>query len=64
MVYFSKIMLLAECNYTIYNKELLAIIRAFKQWRTELKALDKPMNVYLDHKALKYFIIKKDLLVR
>ena len=27
----------AECNYDIYNKELLAIIYAFKEWRSELK---------------------------
>ncbi|EGD95758.1 hypothetical protein TESG_08410 [Trichophyton tonsurans CBS 112818] len=29
-------MALAECNYLIYNKEILAIIRALKEWRVEL----------------------------
>lgn len=31
VAYFSKKLNPAECNYTIYDKELLAIIRAFKE---------------------------------
>ncbi len=31
VAYFSFKMLLAECNYEIYDKELLAIIRAFEE---------------------------------
>ena len=31
VVFFSKNFDSAECNYEIYNKELLAIIRGFKQ---------------------------------
>ncbi len=31
VAYFSSKMLLAECNYEIYDKELLAIIRAFEE---------------------------------
>jgi len=30
MIYYSKNLSLAECNYEIYDKKLLAIIRAFK----------------------------------
>jgi len=30
MIYYSKNLSLTECNYEIYNKKLLAIIRAFK----------------------------------
>jgi RNase H-like domain found in reverse transcriptase len=26
----------AECNYEIYDKELLAIVRSFESWRAEL----------------------------
>ena len=37
VAYFSTWMAPAECNYDIYDKELLAIIRAFKEWRPELK---------------------------
>ena len=32
IVYFLKQLSLAKYNYKIYNKELLAIIRYFKQW--------------------------------
>jgi len=31
VTYFSFKMLFAECNYKIYDKELLAIIRAFEE---------------------------------
>ena len=31
VAYFSSKMLPAECNYEIYDKELLAIIRAFEE---------------------------------
>ena len=37
VVYFLTCIISAECNYDIYNKELLAIICAFKKWRSELK---------------------------
>jgi hypothetical protein len=31
VAYFSKTLFFAECNYEIYDKELLAIIRCFEQ---------------------------------
>ena len=37
IAYFSTKMNAAELNYDIYNKELLAIIRAFEEWRPELE---------------------------
>ena len=33
----------AKYNYKIYNKELLAIIRAFKEWRLELEGFGMPI---------------------
>jgi hypothetical protein len=36
MVFISKKYNLAECNYKIYNKELLVIIYCFEGWRFEL----------------------------
>ena len=48
--------LLAKCNYEIYNKELLAIVWAFKKWRLELKRLLQLINNISDCKNLKYFI--------
>jgi hypothetical protein len=32
VAFFSKKHSLAECNYEIYNKELMAIVRAFEEW--------------------------------
>jgi hypothetical protein len=55
---------LAEYNYLIYNKELLAIIWAFEEYRAELEGLANPMQVYSDYKVLKYFIITKNLSAR
>ena len=39
IAFFSKTMVLAELNYDIYNKEMLAIIRCLKEWRAELEGL-------------------------
>ena len=36
VAFFSKKMSPQECNYEIYDKELLAIVRAFEEWRPEL----------------------------
>lgn len=36
VAYFSKKMSPAKCNYMIYDKELLAIIKSFETWRPEL----------------------------
>lgn len=52
-----------ECNYEIYDKELLVIVKAFEEWRPELvgNKIDKLVQVILDYKALKYFISIKYL---
>jgi hypothetical protein len=64
VVYFSKTLFFAECNYEIYDKELLAIIRCFEQWRAELQSIKTSINVLIDHKSLKYFMITKKLNIR
>ena len=38
VAFFSKKLSPAECNYEIYDKELLAIIRALEEWRPQLRA--------------------------
>ena len=48
-----------ECNYEIYDKELLAIIQAFKEWRPELEGAKFPVTVITDHKNLEYFMLTK-----
>ena len=59
VTYFSTCMSPAECNYDIYNKELLAIIRAFEEWRSELEGAAEQVQVITEHKNLKYFMITK-----
>ena len=61
IAFFSKNLNLAKCNYEIYNKELLAIIQCFEQWKPELEALSIPIKVITDHKSLKYFMTTKKL---
>ena len=51
----------AECNYKIYDKELMAIVRAFEEWRPKLEGSPKPVNVISDHKNLEYFMSFKRL---
>ena len=54
-------MILAECNYKIYNKKLLVIIKSFEQWRPELEGTDLPIKVLTDYKGLDRFITKQKL---
>ena len=61
VTYFFKKYSPAECNYEIYNKELMAIICAFKEWRPELKGSLTSVKVITDHKNLEYFILTKQL---
>ena len=51
----------AEMSYEIHDKELLAIVDAFKQWRVYLKGLKHEVQVYSDHKNLLYFTTMKVL---
>jgi hypothetical protein len=44
----------AESNYEIHDKELLAIIRALREWRPELKMVPR-FTIVTDHKNLRYF---------
>lgn len=44
----------AEANYEIHDKELLAIIRALREWRPELKMVPR-FTIVTDHKNLRYF---------
>ncbi len=62
--FFSKTMGDAELNYPIHDKELLAIFRAFKQYKPELLGAQKTVHVYTDHRALEYFMSTKDLTAR
>ena len=52
--YFSKKNTPAECNYPIYDKELLAVVRCMEAWDAELRLVEKFM-VITDYKNLEYF---------
>nr|GEZ31015.1 hypothetical protein [Tanacetum cinerariifolium] len=56
--YASKTMTEAESNYTTMEKEMLAVVYAFKKFRSYL-IMNKSI-VYTDHSALKYLFAKKD----
>ena len=64
IAYFSKKHLPAECNYEIYDKELIEIIRCFEEWRPELESSLHPIQILSDHKNLKYFMSTKLLSCR
>jgi len=49
----------AERNYEIHDKELLAILEAFKEWNHYLVGADKPVTVYTDHQNLQNFLTTK-----
>jgi len=61
VAYFSKKHTPAECKYEIYDKELMAIVRAFEEWRPELEGSAFPISVITDHKNLEYFTTTKQL---
>jgi hypothetical protein len=48
-----------ELNYPVHEKELLAIIRSLKKWRSDL--IGFPFTIYTDHKTLENFMQQKDL---
>nr|GFC89484.1 reverse transcriptase domain-containing protein [Tanacetum cinerariifolium] len=48
----------AEANYTTTEKEMLAVVYAFENFRSYL-IMNKSI-VYTDHSALKYLFAKKD----
>ncbi|KAF8747244.1 hypothetical protein RHS01_11370 [Rhizoctonia solani] len=45
----------AELNYDTHDKELLAIIWAFKHWKIFLEGTEQPITVFTDHKNLEYW---------
>ena len=54
----------AEKNYDIYDRELLAIIKCFKYWRSELLSPEEPTDVISDHQNLQTFMTTKTLTPR
>jgi hypothetical protein len=61
VAFFSKKLHGPELNYPIHDKELMAIIESFKEWRPYLSGTKHQVKVYTDHKNLTYFTTSKDL---
>jgi len=61
VVFYSKSLSSVEQNYEIYDKEMLAIIRALEEWRHFLEGATYPVEIWTDHKNLEYFMIAKKL---
>jgi hypothetical protein len=49
LAYFSRKHFSAEINYEIYDRELLGIIWAFKEWHTILEGSPHTIEVISDH---------------
>ena len=45
----------AEINYEVHDKELLAVVDSFEQWRHFLEGSPHQIIIYSDHKNLTYF---------
>lgn len=61
IAYYSRKMTPAELNYDVHDKELLAIVIAFEQWRVYLEGSKYPVSVQTDHKNLTTFTTTKIL---
>jgi len=61
IVFYSKSMILAECNYHIYDKKLLVIIRCFEHWRLKLECTELLIQMFINHQTLKIFMKNKQL---
>ncbi len=61
VAYFSKKHNSIECNYEIYDKKLMIIVRAFEKWWSELKDSIYSIKIITNHKNLEYFMSIKQL---
>jgi hypothetical protein len=50
--YYSKKPSPVECNYDIYDTELMVIIETLDEWRPECKSATYPLHLITDHKTL------------
>ncbi|SJL06600.1 uncharacterized protein ARMOST_09942 [Armillaria ostoyae] len=55
VAFMSKALTATECNYEIYDKELLAIMLALSEWRHYLMGAVKDIEIWTDHQNLQYF---------
>jgi len=58
VVYCSKKHSPAECNYDIYDKSLMANIKALEEWRPECEGAWYPLELITEHQNIEYFMRK------
>ena len=61
VVFFINKYSLAERNYPIYTKKLLAIIRAIAECHAELEATEHPVQVITNYHNYKYYTTSQNL---
>ena len=64
VVFYSRNMISIECNYEIYDKKLLVIIRCLKHWCSKLESIEKLIKIFIDYKNLESFMTSKKLISR
>src|SRR5207237_2358845 len=55
VAYHSRKFLPAEINYDVHDKEITAIVAAFKEWDHLLRSVAEQITIYTDHENLEYF---------
>ncbi len=61
VAYFSKKHNSVECNYEIYDKELMIIVHIFEKWCSKLEDFIYSIEMIMNHKNLEYFMSIKQL---
>jgi hypothetical protein len=61
VAFLSKCLNVVERNYEIYDKEMLAIIRALKEWQHFVEGARHDIEIWTDHHNLEYFMSAKKL---
>ena len=63
VIFMSQKMLFAKCNYEIYDKKFLIIVRAFEKWRLECSntSSNNSIKMLFDHKNFETFMSTKQL---
>ena len=61
VAFYSKSLSPVEQNYEIHNKKMLIIICALEEWRYFLEGAHHPVEIWIDHKNLEYFMTAKKL---
>ena len=61
IAFMSKSLSPAERNYDIYDREMLTICEALKDWRHFLEGLPQPFEIWTDHQNLQFWQTAQNL---